>query len=175
MMARRPARTRKQFHQQPMAGADYWPPIMVLLTSFMALWPVISFRGWWPDLALLVLIAWRLQRPLAFKPWFAPVAGIFNDLVSGHPIGLSVFTFSLAMIAAELIERRRQWQDYATEWLVASILIAISEMVQWQVARLGGADLPVAAMGVPILVSVLLFPLIATLVRWTDAIRLRSR
>lgn len=175
MMALRPARKRRGFHQQPMKGAALWPPVMVILSSFLALWPVISFRGWWPDIALLVLIAWRLQRPMVFKPWFAPVAGLFNDLVAGHMIGLSVFTFSLAMIVAELIERRREWHDYATLWLVAAILISVAELVQWQVARLAGADVPISAVGVPVLIAVLLFPLIATIVRWIDDIRLRNR
>jgi rod shape-determining protein MreD len=174
-MGRRSLSSSAQFRRGPVPGAAYWPPAMVILASFLALWPVISFRGWWPDMALLFLIAWRLQRPLAFSPWFAPAAGLFNDLIAGHMIGLSVFTFSLAMIVAELIERRREWRDYSSEWLVAALLIGVAELVQWQVARLNGADVPLSAVGVPVIVAVLLFPLVAGIVNWADAKRLRNR
>ena len=167
------SRGSERFRRGPVTGAQYWPPVMVLLASFFTLWPVISEGGWWPDLALLVLIAWRLQRPLAFSPWFAPAAGLFNDLIAGHMIGLSVFTFSLALIVAELIERRSQWRDWAGEWLVAIVLIAVAELVQWQVARFAGAPAPIETIAVPLFIAILAYPIVSAIVSWLDKKRIR--
>lgn len=146
---------------------------MVLMASFLTLWPVISDGGWWPDMALLVLIAWRLQRPLAFKPWFAPVAGLFNDLIAGHTIGLSVFTFSFALIVAELIERRSQWRDWFGEWVVAAVLIVFAELIQWQVSRLEGAFVPFDALRAPLVIAILAYPPVSAVVSWVDRKRIR--
>ncbi|NNC48667.1 MAG: rod shape-determining protein MreD [Sphingomonas sp.] len=167
------SRGSQRFRKGPVSGAQYWPPAMVLFASFFTLWPVVSDGGWWPDMALLVLIAWRLQRPLAFSPWFAPAAGLFNDLIAGHMIGLSVFTFSLALIVAELIERRSQWRDWLGEWLVAAVLIAVAELVQWQVAGFAGARAPVDTIAIPVLIAVLAYPVVSSIVTWVDKKRIR--
>ena len=46
------------------------------------------------------------------------------------------------MLALDLIDRRTMWRDYWIEWMVAAVLIAIDEWLQWRVARLSGADVP---------------------------------
>jgi len=177
MMAKAAAKTvRKPYRRprrQPVKGARYWPHGIVLLASLLSMLPIVSLHGWWPDFAFLFLIAWRLQRPLAFGPWFPPLAGLWNDVLAGHPIGLSVFTFSLALLVADLIERRILSRDFVTEWLVASLMILAAEVIQWWVARAGGADLPITVLAIPLLTSMLCYPLIARLVSYADAKRFR--
>lgn len=79
------------------------------------------------------------------------------------------------MLALDLIDRRTMWRDYWIEWMLATLLIAIDEGLQWQVARLSGADLPFSVMVPPLLISVCAFPLIAWLISRIDARRLGRR
>ena len=39
------------------------------------------------------------------------------------------------MLALDLIDRRTMWRDYWIEWVLAAVLIAIDEWLQWRVAR----------------------------------------
>ena len=38
------------------------------------------------------------------------------------------------MLALDLIDRRTMWRDYWIEWVLAAVLIAIDEWLQWRVA-----------------------------------------
>jgi hypothetical protein len=52
------------------------------------------------------------------------------------------------------------------------VLLAINELIQWRTAALMGADLPIAVMIPPFLVSVCAFPLAAWIVSRIDRWRL---
>ena len=36
------------------------------------------------------------------------------------------------MLALDLVDRRTMWRDYWIEWMVATVLIALDEWLQWQ-------------------------------------------
>jgi rod shape-determining protein MreD len=80
--------------------------------------------------------------------------------------------WSATVLALDLIDRRTMWRDYWIEWMVATILIACDEWLQWRVARLSGADLPFTMMLPQLLISVCAFPLSAWAVSRVDAWRL---
>jgi rod shape-determining protein MreD len=76
------------------------------------------------------------------------------------------------MLALDLIDRRTMWRDYWIEWMLATVLIAIDQWLQWRVARIAGADIPFTMMIPPLLISVCAFPLSAWAVARIDAWRL---
>jgi rod shape-determining protein MreD len=76
------------------------------------------------------------------------------------------------MLALDLVDRRTMWRGYWTEWVVAAVLLAIDELIQWKIAAVMGASVPFSAMVPPILVSVCVFPLAAWLVSRIDRWRL---
>lgn len=164
----------KRLNRGPRRHAEAVPAISVAAGSVIAILPVISATGWWPDWGLLLLVAWRMLRADAWPAWWAAPLGFLNDLMTDNPIGLSIATWSAIMIVMDFVDRRTQWRDYWIEWAVAALLVAGSEIVQWQVAAISGAILPFSqSAGPSILVAVLCFPLAALLVARIDHWRLR--
>lgn len=157
----------------PRAGAEYYPPFTILVASLLALFPAFTPGAWWPDLALLVLIAWRLRRSDAFPDWWAIPFGLFNDLVTGQPIGQSIVIFTLAMIAINLADIRLRWRSHWSEWAIATLLVALGELIEWQVNAIAGAPSPLRTLGPPVAIAALAFPLAAILIGKLDDFRLR--
>jgi len=167
------ASNRSRLSRGPRPAALSVPAISVMVASLTALLPIISSSGWWPDAGLMMLLAWRLLRADAWPAWAAAGLGLFHDLVTGQPIGLSVALWPLFMLAMDIVDRRTMWRDYWLEWMVASLFLALSEVAQWRLAASEGAALPFSAIGPSILVSIFCFPIAAALVSRLDRWRFR--
>jgi rod shape-determining protein MreD len=76
------------------------------------------------------------------------------------------------MLALDLVDRRTMWRDYWIEWMVAAVLIALDEWLQWRVTLLGGADIAFRMMLPQLLISVCAFPLSAWAISRIDRWRL---
>ena len=157
----------------PRTGADYIPAITVIAGSMVCLLPIVSSTGWWPDWALLMLVAWRLLRADAWPAWWAAPLGFANDLITGNPIGLSIALWSAIMIAMDVLDRRTMWRDYWIEWAIAVLFVGLAELAQWRVAAILGAPMPLnMSAGPSIIVAVLCFPVAAFLAARLDRWRL---
>ena len=150
---------RSAINKGPRPGAAHVPAASVVAASALALLPLMSLTGWWPDFGFLMLIAWRLLRADAWPAWWAAPLGFVNDLLTGSPIGLSVALWSAVMLVMDIVDRRTQWRDYWIEWALASALIAAGETAQWHVAGLMGAPVPFVHVVPAIIVSILAFPI----------------
>ena len=117
-------------------------------------------------------MSWRLLRPDPWPAWWAAPLGLVNDLFTGYPIGFSIALWSATMLALDLIDRRTMWRDYWIEWVLAAVLIAIDEWLQWRVAGLVDAAPPISHMAPPFVISVCMFPAFAWVVARVDAWRL---
>jgi rod shape-determining protein MreD len=125
-----------------------------------------------PPLGFLLMLAWRLLRPGLLPPWAGLPLGLFDDLYSGQPLGSGVLLFSLAMIIVELIEMRFPWRNFWLDWLTATGLIVPYLVLA---ALLSGAQITLVQLGViapQLLLSIVLFPIIARVVAMLDRIRL---
>jgi rod shape-determining protein MreD len=171
-MVRAALATKRRIGQGPKRLAVFVPAASVVAASFLAALPIISQSGWYPDFGFLVLISWRLLRSDPWPGWWAAPMGLANDLLSGFPIGLSVALWSGTMLALDLVDRRTMWRDYWIEWGLATVLIAINEWLQWRVAAIGGARVPIQAMVPPLALSVCVFPLSAWVISRIDRWRL---
>jgi rod shape-determining protein MreD len=129
----------------------------------LSLLPVVTQLGWVPDFGFLLLLAWRLLRSDVIPAWWAAPLGLFNDLVTGSPIGLSISLWTSAMLLLDLLDRRTMWRDYWIEWALAALLLLADEAARWRVDSIMGAPLPFRVIGPPLLIAVLVFPLAA----WT--------
>jgi rod shape-determining protein MreD len=76
------------------------------------------------------------------------------------------------MLVLDLVDRRTMWRDYWIEWVLAAVLITIDEWLQWRLAKLVGAAVPVTKMIPAIIISICTFPLVAWIVSRLDAWRL---
>jgi len=165
------ASTRK-IGEGPISGAALVPAASVVAASLLANLPLVVEDGWFPDFAFLVLIAWRLLRDDVWPSWWAAPMGLFNDLVAGYPLGLSVSVWTAAMLVLDLFDRRTIWRDYWIEWGAAALLILFAEAAQWKVAGWMGASVPFSAMIAPLFISIMAFPIVAWAVGRLDRWRL---
>ena len=165
------AQTR-QIGQGPVPGAVYVPAFTVMAGSLLSALPIVSMTGWFPDFGFLMLIAWRLLRSDVWPSWWAAPLGLFNDLATGNPIGLSMAVWTAAMLILDLTDRRTQWRGYWLEWILAALLLLGNEAAEWRVAQIMGASLPFRTVLPPLLISVLAFPVFAFIVSRIDRWRL---
>lgn len=146
---------------KPLARAI--PALSVGIASLLGLLPIVAEVGWMPPAGFLLLLAWRLLRSDVIPAWWAAPLGLWNDLVLGLPVGLSVATWTAAMILLDLLDRRTMWRDYWLEWLLAAALVTVAELARVQIDSAMGASYPVVAILPSLAIAILTFPLAA----WT--------
>jgi rod shape-determining protein MreD len=168
----RAALASRRIGQGPLRWATLVPAATVVAASLLSTLPIVSSSGWYPDFGFLVFISWRLLRSDPWPAWWAAPLGLVNDLFTGQPIGFSVALWSATMLALDLIDRRTMWRDYWMEWVLAAVLIAINEWLEWQVAGLTGAPVPFNRVVPPLVITIFLFPIIAWIVSRLDQWRL---
>ncbi len=165
--------SRRLGNEGPPAYAPYVPALSVIIASLlMAALPIVTTKGWVPDIPYLMLISWRLLRNDPFPAWWAAPMGLINDVFTGLPIGFSVALWSATMLALDLADRRTMWRDYWTEWVIAAVLITLSQLFLWRVAGWSGASVPVVQMAPATLIALLLFPVTSYLAARLDQWRL---
>src|SRR3569832_1094612 len=162
----------RRIGQGPAAHAAYVPAASVVFASLLSALPIVSTSGWYPDFGYLVLLAWRLLRSEPWPAWWAAPLGLVNDLFTGYPIGFSIALWSATMLVLDLIDRRTMWRDYWIEWVVAAVLLAIDEWLQWRVAETAAGSLPFTAVVPPLVISICVFPAFAWVVSRIDVWRL---
>jgi rod shape-determining protein MreD len=171
-MVRAALTPNRRIGQAPWRYAAYVPTVTVVLAALLSALPIVSATGWYPNFAFLVFIAWRLLRADPWPAWWAAPMGFVNDLFTGYPLGFSVALWSATMLALDLIDRRTMWRDYWIEWILAAVLIALDEWLQWRLAKMVGGAPALTQIAPPIVISVCLFPVIAWIVSRIDAWRL---
>ena len=76
------------------------------------------------------------------------------------------------MLVLDLIDRRTMWRDYWIEWVLAAVLIAIDQWLQWRVAKLVDGAPDFVKMVPAIVISACVFPVVAWIIARIDAWRL---
>jgi len=157
-------------HSPLLAHALPWGTI--LLGSLAPLLPVIAPGPILPPFGFMLMIAWRLSRPGLLPSWAGFPLGLMDDLFSGQPFGNGILLFSLAMLALEILEERFPWRGFWQDWITAGVLIAGYLLAS---AVLSGAALNMNLLLLilpQIALSILLFPILARVIAWLDALRL---
>ncbi len=150
------------------------PPISVLLASCVQAMPIITAQPILPPLGLMVFLGWRLMRPGIWPTWAGLPLGLFDDIMSGQPLGSSAFTWSIIMLAIEYIDYRSIWRDYVQDWLVAGIMIVFSIVAGWWFVSLAHKAPAIQILGPQIILSLLLYPLTVRFCAGLDRWRLAT-
>jgi rod shape-determining protein MreD len=157
-------------HSTVLAYGVPWASIML---GSLSVWlPVIAPAPVLPPLGFIVLLGWRFVRPGLLPLWAGLPLGLFDDLFSGQPLGSAILLWSCALLAIEVIEARFPWRSFLLDWLTASMILALYLAAA---ALLSGAALAVVqpTLILPqLLLSVVLFPIIARMVAVLDRLRL---
>ncbi|MFN4112384.1 MAG: rod shape-determining protein MreD [Sphingomonadaceae bacterium] len=157
-------------HSPVLAIAVPWATIMA--ASLVQTLPVASAVPLVPPLGFLMLLCWRLVRPGLLPVWAGFPLGLFDDLFSGQPFGSAIALWSLALLLIELIEYRLPWREFPLDWLLScAVLIGYIVLAAlFSGARIEGPGL--VALGPQLLLSSLLYPIVARMVSWLDRLRL---
>ena len=148
------------------------PWFTVILASVVPTWFVIASTPVMPPFGFLFLLSWRQLRPGVFPVWAGLPLGLIDDIYSGQPMGSAILLWSIACIVLDIVETRLPWRNFATEWLVASGLIASYIILSLGVANLAGGSTHLFLVVPQIVISVLVYPLVGRLVAAFDRFRL---
>lgn len=148
------------------------PTATVMIGSLLTILPFIAHFPVLPPFGLMVLLGWKLARSEAFPIWAPVPLGFFDDLNSGQPIGSAVLLWTLCFFMIDLVDRRLAFRDFWQDWLIASGMIAFCLILGRAIASPIGAHVDTVLLA-QIVVSCLIFPLVARLVASLDARRQR--
>ncbi|TKD50146.1 rod shape-determining protein MreD [Sphingomonas baiyangensis] len=146
-------------------------PLMVMAGSLVTLLPGVATVPWLPPFGLMLLIAWRLLRTDLLRIWAAAPLGLFDDLVSGQPIGSATMLWTMCILAIDMLDTRLVWRDFWQDWLLATGAIGFCLIAGRLVASPLSAHVDTALV-LQIALSASAYPLIA---RMCAAIDLKAR
>lgn len=142
-------------------------PATVLLGSLATILPFVASMPLLPPFGLLMLLGWRLLRPDVLRIWAALPLGLFDDCISGQPIGSAMLLWTICFFVIDLIDNRLMFRDFWQNWLIAAGSVGFCLIAGRLVASPIGAHVDTLLL-LQILVSILLYPLAARLCGWLD-------
>ena len=147
------------------------PVIIVMLGSALTALPFVAQSPVMPPFGLLLLLAWRLLRPELWRAWIGLPLGLFDDMLSGQPVGSAMFLWTVTLIGVDAFEHRLVWRSYRQDWLIACLAIIFCLSGGWFFARItGGGEIRLLLVAPQMLWSILLFPFVvrqcARIDRW---------
>ena len=154
----------------PPTRARMLPWATVMGGSLMTIVPIVASLPLLPPIGLLLLLAWRLLARFALRPWAAAPLGLFDDLLSGQPVGSAVLLWSIVFLVIDLVEQRLLFRTFWQDWVIAGAAIAFCLAAGRLIALPFGAQVDGMLLA-QIVISVLLFPLAARFVAWIDSKR----
>ncbi len=154
----------------PLGSARLLPWATVMIGSLLTILPFGATLSLLPPFGLLALLSWRLLAPFAIRRWAPAFLGLFDDLVSGQPVGSAMLLWTLAYFLVGALEARSALRDFWQNWVIAASAIAVALAGGRLAATPLGAHVDVA-LGVQIILSILLFPAVAFLIARVDARR----
>ena len=148
------------------------PIVTTLAGSCLVLAPYVATIPMLPPFGFLMLIAWRLLRPELWPIWIGLPLGLFDDLMSGQPIGSAVMLWTLALLAIDVIDQRLVWRDYWQDWLIAAGLTIAMLLGGLVTANMAGGEGHVVLIVPQMIVSILIYPAVARVCALLDRWRL---
>jgi rod shape-determining protein MreD len=150
----------------------YVPVVTTLIAILLGLFPLVVTSPLIPDIGFLVLLTWRLLRPEIWMPVAALGFGLFDDLISGHPIGQSMALWTTIFLALDVIEHRIDYKDFWFDWFYAALAIVFHGAGAWYIGLLMDSHTPFTQLLPQIGFTILAYPVMARLVLGFDRWRL---
>ncbi|WP_238473907.1 rod shape-determining protein MreD [Altericroceibacterium spongiae] len=144
----------------------------IILACLAPMVPFIALAPLIPPLGYLFLLTWRLVRPGLLPLWAGLPLGALDDLFSGQPFGNGIFLFSITLLTLETVEMRFPWRSFLLDWLTASIALAIYLYAGFLFSGAELTSIQLRLILPQLLLSIVLFPIIARMVALLDRFRL---
>ena len=143
-----------------------------MAASLIAIIPVIATFPLLPPFGLLVLLAWRLMRPETIRIWAPLLYGLFDDLVSGQPLGSAMLLWTIGVLGIDLLDQRLVARDFWQDWILAAGATCFTLIGGRLIATRFEAHVDTLLL-FQVIVSILFYPFAARLVAWLDRKRAR--
>jgi rod shape-determining protein MreD len=150
------------------------PVISVMLASLSPLLPMVATFPILPPFGFMMLVAWRLLHRTMWPVWASLPLGLFDDMFSGQPLGSAMLLWTLAFFAMDLFDRRMIWRDVWQDWGLAGLLITLLLLASLLIASGSGGTISPVVLLPQIILSILLFPVVAKLCAAIDRVRLSA-
>lgn len=150
----------------------YVPIVSTVLAILLGLFPLVVMGPLVPDIGFLVLLTWRLLRPEIWMPTVALGLGVFDDLVSGQPIGQSMALWTIIFLIFDLIDNRVDYKDFWFDWFYAALAIIFHTAGAWYIGVLMNSQTSFEQLLPQIGITILAYPMMARLVLGLDRWRL---
>lgn len=158
-------------HSPFLANVIPWASIM--LASLLPIFAIAAALPMVPPLGFLMLVGWRLVRPGLLPIWAGFPLGLFDDLYSGQPFGFAILLWSVTMLVIEAIELRLPWRAFWQDWFTAGILTVGYLLLGWILSGASPSIPSLVALVPQLILSILLFPILARIVARLDELRLK--
>ncbi len=155
-------------HSDRPPRARWLAPLSVMLGSLMTLLPIVTSFPVLPPFGLLLLLGWRMTRGDSMRVWASVPLGLFDDLVSGQPMGSAMVLWTSCILVIDVLDTRLVWRDFWQDWLIAAGAITFCLAIGRLIAVPMSAHVDTALV-LQILASAALFPLIYRLCAWFDS------
>ena len=148
-------------------------PVASTVTAILlGLFPLVVMNPLIPDIGFLVLLTWRLLRPEIWMPSVALGCGLFDDLVSGHPLGQSMALWTIVFLVFDLIDNRVDYKDFWFDWFYAAVAVVFHTAGAWYIGVLMHSPSPFSQLLPQIGFTILAYPVLARLILGLDRWRL---
>ena len=172
-MFRRPTGATRRITRAPSPAIAYLTPwITIMLASAACGWPMIAVGPLVPPLGYLALLGWRQLHPGLLPVWAGLPLGFADDLLSGQPVGSGILTWSITMLALDLIEHRWPWRNFVVECMVAAGMIVAYILITALLANAAGGATSLFLLLPQLVISVLMYPVVGRVVARLDVARL---
>ncbi|MEQ9662333.1 MAG: rod shape-determining protein MreD [Parasphingopyxis sp.] len=148
------------------------PSASVIAGSLLPIIPIIAQSPILPPLGIMIFLGWRFLRPEIWPIWAGLPLGLFDDLISGNPIGAGMMLWTIALMVLDLANNRMVWRDYWMDWLLAGTALTLYILVMMVLTTLTGGGWTLVPILPQILLTVMLFPLVLRLCARLDRWRL---
>lgn len=123
------------WHRLDQTGRNMLPFITTVLLMLLSMTPVPidGFSDVVPPLALTAIVYWAIHRPDLLRPSIVFLLGVLQDLLSGHPLGLTALLFTICYWI--LLTQRRFFlgNSFGVLWFGFSVLVAGAAVLEWVV------------------------------------------
>ncbi len=155
------------------AARNITPFLLTLVLVFISVLPtrIPIYAEVAPVLALVAVYHWAIYRPNLMPLWCVFLLGLFQDLLSGMPLGLYCLVF-LTVYGLALTQRRFfAGKSFYIYWMGFVVIAFVAAVESWLVASIWHfAVLNFETVFFQYLVSLGIFPIVAWIfLRWQQA------
>jgi rod shape-determining protein MreD len=149
------------------------PIASVVIGSLLTIVPIVATFPVLPPLGLMSLLGWRLLRPDAVRIWAPLPFGLFDDLVSGQPLGSAILLWTISFLVIDLLDQRLMSRDFWQDWVLAAGAISFCLIIGRLIATPLEAHVDTLLL-FQVIAAVLLYPFVARIIAWLDRKRGRA-